>query len=162
MDVFVNERLRYAINMVATSERHVLPKATPFQGLRDHHPRRAEEGDTVALDYPEGTRESWPLRKAGAKTGWLPSGSPPSPARRTCGGPRDGHAGDLRQGGGRSSCAARISAWRAQAKQAACIPSTTGAQLKAGLEQKRQTPAAIAGLGGRCTMVDSYYMVDSY
>ena len=30
MDVFVNERLRYAINMVATSERHVLPKATPF------------------------------------------------------------------------------------------------------------------------------------
>jgi hypothetical protein len=30
MDVFVNERLRYAINMVATSERHVLPKATHF------------------------------------------------------------------------------------------------------------------------------------
>ncbi len=30
MDVFVNERLRYAINMVATSERHVLPKATPL------------------------------------------------------------------------------------------------------------------------------------
>jgi hypothetical protein len=30
MDVFVNKRLRYAINMVATSERHVLPKATPF------------------------------------------------------------------------------------------------------------------------------------
>ncbi len=30
MDVFVNERLRYAINMVATSERHVLPKATPY------------------------------------------------------------------------------------------------------------------------------------
>jgi hypothetical protein len=30
MDVFVNERLRYAINMVATIERHVLPKATPF------------------------------------------------------------------------------------------------------------------------------------
>jgi hypothetical protein len=29
MDVFVNKRLRYAINMVATSERHVLPKATP-------------------------------------------------------------------------------------------------------------------------------------
>jgi hypothetical protein len=30
MGVFVNERLRYAINMVATSERHVLPKATSF------------------------------------------------------------------------------------------------------------------------------------
>jgi hypothetical protein len=30
MNEFVNERLRYAINMVATSERHVLPKATPY------------------------------------------------------------------------------------------------------------------------------------
>jgi hypothetical protein len=30
MDVFANERLRYAINMVATSERHVLPKAIPY------------------------------------------------------------------------------------------------------------------------------------
>jgi hypothetical protein len=30
MDVFVNERLQYAINMVATSERHVLPKVTPL------------------------------------------------------------------------------------------------------------------------------------
>ncbi len=30
MNRFVNERLRYAINMVATSERHVLPKATPY------------------------------------------------------------------------------------------------------------------------------------
>jgi hypothetical protein len=30
MDVFVNERLRYAINMVASSESHVLPKATPY------------------------------------------------------------------------------------------------------------------------------------
>jgi hypothetical protein len=30
---------------------------------------------------------------------------------------------------------------------------------KAGLERKRQVAAAIAGLGGRCTMVDSYYMV---
>ncbi len=30
MDVFVNERLRYAINMVATSERHMLSKATPL------------------------------------------------------------------------------------------------------------------------------------
>ncbi len=36
---------------------------------------------------------------------------------------------------------------------------THAAAEKAGLEQRRQTPAAIAGLGGRCTMVDSYYMV---
>jgi hypothetical protein len=36
---------------------------------------------------------------------------------------------------------------------------THAAAVKAGLEQKRQVPAAIAGLGGRCTMVDNYYMV---
>jgi hypothetical protein len=36
---------------------------------------------------------------------------------------------------------------------------THAAPEKAGLERRRQTPAAIAGLGGRCTMVDSYYMV---
>jgi hypothetical protein len=36
---------------------------------------------------------------------------------------------------------------------------THAAAKKAGLERKRQIPAAIAGLGGRCTMVDSYYMV---
>ncbi len=36
---------------------------------------------------------------------------------------------------------------------------THAAAMKAGLERKRQTPAAIAGLGDRCTMVDSYYMV---
>ncbi len=36
---------------------------------------------------------------------------------------------------------------------------THAAAMKAGLERKRQTPAAIAGLGGRCTMVNSYYMV---
>ncbi len=36
---------------------------------------------------------------------------------------------------------------------------THAAAVKAGLERKRQTPAAIAGLGGWCTMVDSYYMV---
>jgi hypothetical protein len=36
---------------------------------------------------------------------------------------------------------------------------THAAAEKAGLERRRQTPAAIAGLGGRCTMVDSYYMV---
>jgi hypothetical protein len=36
---------------------------------------------------------------------------------------------------------------------------THAAAVKAGLERKRQVPAAIAGLGGRCTTVDSYYMV---
>ncbi len=36
---------------------------------------------------------------------------------------------------------------------------THAAAVKAGLERKMQVPAAIAGLGGRCTMVDSYYMV---
>ncbi len=36
---------------------------------------------------------------------------------------------------------------------------THPAAAKAGLERKRQVSAAIAGLGGRCTMVDSYYMV---
>ncbi len=30
---------------------------------------------------------------------------------------------------------------------------------KAGLERKMQVAAAVAGLGGRCTTVDSYYMV---
>jgi hypothetical protein len=36
---------------------------------------------------------------------------------------------------------------------------THAAAKKAGLERRRQPAAAIAGLGGRCTMVDSYYMV---
>jgi hypothetical protein len=36
---------------------------------------------------------------------------------------------------------------------------THAAAVKTGLERRRQKPAAIAGLGGRCTMVDSYYMV---
>jgi hypothetical protein len=36
---------------------------------------------------------------------------------------------------------------------------THAAAARAGLERKRQVSAAIAGLGGRCTMVDSYYMV---
>ncbi len=36
---------------------------------------------------------------------------------------------------------------------------THAAAEKAGLERKRQPAAAIAGLGGRCTMIDSYYMV---
>jgi hypothetical protein len=60
MDVFVNERLRYAINMVATSERHVLPKATPYYRSQRSPSSEGEEGDTVAPDRLEGTRGSWP------------------------------------------------------------------------------------------------------
>jgi hypothetical protein len=36
---------------------------------------------------------------------------------------------------------------------------THAAAAKAGLERKMQVAAAVAGLGGRCTTVDSYYMV---
>jgi hypothetical protein len=60
MDVFVNERLRYAINMVDTSERHVLPKATPYHRSQRSRLRRAEAGDTAAPDRPGGTQGSWP------------------------------------------------------------------------------------------------------
>jgi hypothetical protein len=44
MDVFVNERLRYAINMVATSERHVLPKATPLHRSQRSPSSEGQEG----------------------------------------------------------------------------------------------------------------------
>jgi hypothetical protein len=56
MNVFVNERLQYAINMVATSERHVLPRTT---GHRDHRLRRVEGGDTAAPDRSGGARRPW-------------------------------------------------------------------------------------------------------
>ncbi len=36
---------------------------------------------------------------------------------------------------------------------------TQAAAKKTGIERRRQPAMAIAGLGGRCTMVDSYYMV---
>ncbi len=36
---------------------------------------------------------------------------------------------------------------------------THAAAAKVGLGRKRQVAAAIAGLCGRCTMIDSYYMV---
>ncbi len=36
---------------------------------------------------------------------------------------------------------------------------THAAAARAGLERKRQVSVAVAGLGGRCTMIDSYYMV---
>ncbi len=51
MDVFVNKRLRYAINMVATSERHVLPKAIPLHRSQRSPSSEAEEGDTAAEDH---------------------------------------------------------------------------------------------------------------
>jgi hypothetical protein len=55
MDVFVNKRLRYAINMVATSERHVLPKATPYHRSQRSPSSEVEAGDTVAPDCSEET-----------------------------------------------------------------------------------------------------------
>ena len=36
---------------------------------------------------------------------------------------------------------------------------THAAAAKAGLERKMQVAAAVAGLGGRCTTINSYYMV---
>jgi hypothetical protein len=42
----------------------------------------------------------------------------------------------------------------------ATVPLVThAAAVKGGLERKRQVAATVAGLGGRCTTVDSYYMV---
>jgi hypothetical protein len=54
MDMFVNERLRYAVNMVATSERHVLPKETPL-----HRSQRSpsSEGRGGRLQSPRIIRE---------------------------------------------------------------------------------------------------------
>jgi len=49
MDVFVNERLRYAINMVASSERHVLPKATPL-----HRSQRSPSSEGRGGRYSRG------------------------------------------------------------------------------------------------------------
>ncbi len=51
MNVFVNERLGYAINMVATSKRHV-PRSLCMD-RRDRHPRRAKEANT-AVEVPRG------------------------------------------------------------------------------------------------------------
>jgi hypothetical protein len=49
MDVFVNERLRYAINMVATSERHVLPKPAPL-----HRSQRSPSSEGRGGRYSRG------------------------------------------------------------------------------------------------------------
>jgi hypothetical protein len=62
---------------------------------------------------------------------------------------------DIRvEGAGKASCLHALYNWGATVTLV-----THAASVKAGLERKRQTPAAIAGVGGRCTMIDSYYMV---
>jgi hypothetical protein len=59
MDVFVNERLRYAINMVATSERHVLPKATPYYRSQRSPSSEGRGGRYSRPGSMGGTRRSW-------------------------------------------------------------------------------------------------------
>jgi hypothetical protein len=62
---------------------------------------------------------------------------------------------DIRlEGAGKASCLHALYDWGATVTLV-----THAAAVKAGLERKRQTHVAIAGLGGQCTMVDSYYMV---
>ncbi len=130
MDVFVNERLRYAINMVATSERHVLPKATPL-----HHPSAAHhhllhgalvEGRVMVMQGIGARKAKVFLCREDVRV----------------------------KGAGKANCLHALYDWGA-----AVTLVTHAAGVKVGLERKRQVPAAIAGLGGRCTMVDSYYMV---
>jgi hypothetical protein len=58
------------------------------------------------------------------------------------------------KGAGEANCLHALYDWGATVTLV-----THAAATKAGLERKRQVSAAIAGLGGRCTMVDSYYMV---
>jgi hypothetical protein len=58
MDVFVNERLRYAINMVATSERHVLPKPIPLHRSQRSPSSEGSEGGTAAEVPQAGTHGS--------------------------------------------------------------------------------------------------------
>jgi hypothetical protein len=70
IDVFVNERLRYAINMVATSERHVLPKAIP-----PHRSQRSPSSEGRGGRYSSGGSSGRNVRvmtvteRAGAQTG---------------------------------------------------------------------------------------------
>jgi hypothetical protein len=58
MDVFVNERLRYAISMVAMSERHVLPKAIPLHRSQRLPSSEGRGGRSAAEDYQGGTHGS--------------------------------------------------------------------------------------------------------
>ncbi len=62
---------------------------------------------------------------------------------------------DIRvEGAGKAGCLHALYDWGATVTLV-----THAAAEKAGFERRRQPAAAIAGLGGRCTMVDSYYMV---
>jgi hypothetical protein len=58
------------------------------------------------------------------------------------------------KGAGEANCLHTLYNWGATVTLV-----THAAAAKAGLERKRQVSAAIAGLGGRCTIVNSYYMV---
>ncbi len=58
------------------------------------------------------------------------------------------------EGAGKAVCLHTLYDWGATVTLV-----THAAAEKAWLKRKRQPAAAIAGLGGRCTMVDSYYMV---
>jgi hypothetical protein len=62
---------------------------------------------------------------------------------------------DIRvEGAGKAGCLHTLYDWGATVTLV-----THAAAERAGLKRMRQPAAAIAGLGGRCTMVDSYYMV---
>jgi hypothetical protein len=249
MDVFVNERLRYAINMVATSEKHVLPKATPLhrsqrspssEGRGGRYSRPGSSGrNTRVMTVTESRSADRKKVRFPPPKAWDPEAKwtqdcemfrvcgekhPPrkcdafkklSPQQRlkeidtrelcrlcyrhlrgrdcwskdkvpNCGidGCEAAHH-HLLHGAlvkGRLMVVQGISAGKAQvflcredirvegAGKASRLHAlydwgatvtlvTHAAAEKAGLERRRQTPAAIAGLGGRCTMVDSYYMV---
>jgi hypothetical protein len=249
MDVFVNERLRYAINMVATSERHVLPKPTPLhrsqrspssEGRGGRYSRGGSSGRNARVMTVTESRSAdrkkvrFPPPKA-----WEPEAKwtqecvmfgicgekhPPgkcdafkklSPQQRlkeidtrelcrlcyrhlrgrdcwskdkvpNCGvdgceaahhhllhsalvegrvmvvqgiGPEKAQVflcrEDIRvEGAGKAGRLHALYDWGATVTLV-----THAAAERAGLERRRQPVAAIAGLGGRCTMVDSYYMV---
>jgi hypothetical protein len=249
MDVFVNERLRYAINMVATSERHVLPKATPLhrsqrspssEGRGGRYSRPGSSGrnarvmavtesrsaDRKKVRFPppkawdpeaKWTQDCVMFRVCGEKhaPGKCDAFKKLSPQQRlkeidnrelcrlcyrhlrgrdcwskdkvpNCGvdGCEAAHHHLLHgalvegrvmvvqgigarvakvflcredigvEGAGKASRLHALYDWGATVTLV-----THAAAVRIGLERKRQTPAAIAGLGGRCTMVDSYYMV---
>ncbi len=243
MDVFVHERLRYAINMVATSERHVLPKATPLhrsqrspssegRGGRYSCPRSSGRNARVMTITESRSADQKKVRFPPPKA-WDPEAKwtqdcvmfrvcgekhPPGKCDafkklkeidnrelcwlcyrhlrgRDCWSkdkvPNCGVDGceaahhhllhgalvegrvmvvqgigvgkakvflcreDIRvEGAGKASRLHTLYDWGATVTLV-----THAAAVKAGMERKRQTPAAIAGLGGRCTIVDSYYMV---
>jgi hypothetical protein len=65
---FVDERLDYAINMVATSEQQVLPKPISLHRTRDRHPQMAERADATAEVPRAGMPGSWLPWRVGAQT----------------------------------------------------------------------------------------------